>query len=121
MNNPKIEAAFIRGMQKRAAQLGLEKEAFVAPLLAGALDLIGSFGGAHLLTKGLGRLAAAKNLGTLGKGAKQFYKWTQSPGTTMGPLVGNMAMMTASDMVTRPILSPVKRVLGLEQPEATQY
>jgi hypothetical protein len=115
------QKAFIIGMQKRAAQLGLDKEAFIAPLLAGAIDLAGSFGGAHLLTKGLGRLAAMKNMGAVGKGAKKFYNWTQSPGTTMGPLVGNMAMMTASDMATRPILSPIKRMLGLEQPEAPQY
>lgn len=118
---PNVKAAFIRGIQKRAEQLGLEKEAFIAPLLAGALDIAGSLGGAHLLTKGLGRLAAMKNMGALGKGAKKFYNWTQSPGTTMGPLVGNMAMMTASDMATRPVLSPIKRMLGLEQPEAPQY
>jgi hypothetical protein len=116
-----IKQAFVRGIWKRAEQLGLEKEAFIAPLLAGAIDIAGSIGGAHLLTKGLGRLAAMKNMGAIGKGAKKFYNWTQSPGTTMGPLVGNMAMMTASDMATRPVLSPIKRMLGLEQPEAPQY
>ena len=109
MRSNSYQKAFVRGIYKRAMEIGLEKEAFVGPLIAGALDL----GAGALATMAGERLVgqAALRKGVLGSAAKKVHGWLNAPTFSFPGLVSQGAMWTVGPMAAAPIISPITNKL----------
>jgi hypothetical protein len=115
MNEQRIAEAFEEGMRKRAAEYGLEKEAFL-PLLANAVRFLGPAAGMIGTPMGVARLAQRKDaLGKvfsfLNKGLTHSNPWVQG-GTHLG-----------TQMVTAPIINSASEAVAnmIHKPEEQQY
>lgn len=102
-----LQQAFLRGVYKRASELGLEKEAFVGPLAGMVLSGVAGVGGASLLGRGLTALGAKKGTGFVGKAAKGIMTHANKPGTGFKPLLAQMGLFSAGSMITDPLINPI--------------
>jgi hypothetical protein len=108
MEHKEFNEAFARGFQKRAEELGLEKEAFI-PLLMGAGSLVGGLAADHYLKRGIARLAAA---GVAAKRAKTAVPFGAATAKKVNDtlrskkLKGGLANM-ATFMGTQAVVDPI--------------
>ncbi len=108
------ENAFIRGFLARAESLGLEKSAFVQPILGGIMrHFAAPILSSELTSRGLGALA--KRQGAIGRNALKLQQKLQaSPGL-------NTAYMIGTDMALSPFISKVTEpIADLIDPAAAQ-
>lgn len=120
MENQPIRDAFIRGIQKRAEELGLHKEAFVGPLIANAGRFFASpILGGMATNKALQLAMSQKRLPGLARHAKNWQKLLSTPGAK--GTAANIATMMAGGAMVDPFLNPVWNTLeGQSKPEFKQ-
>jgi hypothetical protein len=117
METQAIRDAFIRGMQKRAEELNLHKEAFIGPLLANAGRFFASpILGGMATNKALQFAMNQKKLPKLARGAKKWQDLLTSQGAK--GQAANIATMMAGGAMVDPFLNPVWNMLeGQPKPE----
>ena len=117
MENQAIKEAFIRGIQKRAEELGLHKEAFVGPLLANAgRFFVSPILGSMATNKALQLAIRQKKLPGLARRADKWQKLLATPGAK--GQFANIATMMAGGAAVDPLLNPVWNMLeGQPKPE----
>jgi hypothetical protein len=106
--------AFYRGAVKRAAELGMQKEAFLPAL---ALELGSSMGGYAAARAAAGALARRAGysglMGRIGTGAQKLLSTAASTATSP---VKAMAADQAMFMAGSPVANKIKRVFSKPEP-----
>jgi hypothetical protein len=120
MHKDILEDAFIRGMQKRSEELGLEKEAFMPFFMQNIAPMFGGAIAQHYAAQGIKNLAKAKlrkgvKPGLLKRMAQSAHNTLESKGIK-GPLA-QTGLMIGSTMAVDPIFSSINRKLYPELQE----
>jgi hypothetical protein len=115
-----LENAFIRGMQKRAEDLGLEKEAFMPFFMQNIAPMFGGAIAQHYAAQGIKNLAKAKlrkgvKPGLLTRMARGMHNTLESKGIK-GPLA-QTGLMIGSTMAVDPIFGAINKRLYPEMQE----
>jgi hypothetical protein len=116
MDNTILEAAFVRGMCKRAEEVGMSKEAFLPLALRIASPFLGQFGAA----KALRALGASKSKFIpkfLGTAARATENAMLSPLSAKG-IAANMGVFGVGDAVASRITEPL--AAGLERNQQSE-
>lgn len=121
MNSSTLESAFIRGIQKRAEELGLHKEAFVGSLIANTGRALASpILGGIATNKMLDLAMKQKKFSGLARRAAQWQKLLSTPGVK--GQAANIATMMAGGAMVDPILNPLwDTIEGQPKQVPTQY
>jgi hypothetical protein len=120
-----LENSFIVGMQKRAEQLGLEKEAFMPFFMQNIAPMFGGAIAQHYAAQGIKNLAKSKlrkgvKPGLLKRMAQSAHNTLESKGIK-GPLA-QTGLMIGSTMAVDPIFGAINKKLypELQEQEYTQ-
>ena len=115
-----LENSFIVGMQKRAEQLGLEKEAFMPFFMQNIAPMFGGAIAQHYAAQGIKNLAKSKlrkgvKPGLLKRMAQSAHNTLESKGIK-GPLA-QTGLMIGSTMAVDPIFGAINNRLYPEMQE----
>lgn len=117
MRQELFKQAFIKGIYKRAEELGLNKEAFLGPVLAGvgrmfAAPILGSMATNKLTNLALNQ----KKFRGLSTAAKKYQDLMRDQGVK--GMATNIASMAAGSAIVDPFLNPIfNKLEGAPAPE----
>lgn len=126
MNEEEFDHAFIRGFQKRAEELGLEKTAFMPLLLGsigpmvsgGVLDYYVKRGIGGLAAKGVAARKAGKKLPFGARTAKKVHDTLE--GKDLKATLGNIGTFMGSSMAVEPVFQKLQEKHMQSHPEQYQ-
>jgi hypothetical protein len=109
-----LENSFIAGMQKRAEQLGLEKEAFMPFFMQNIAPMFGGAVAQHYAARGIKNLAKRKlakgvKPGLITRAARKAHGLLEAKGI-QGPLA-QTGLMMGSSMAVEPVFSAINKKL----------
>lgn len=126
MSEEQFDHAFVRGFQKRAEELGLDKTAFMPLLLGsigpmvsgGVLDYYLKRGIAGHAAKGATALKAGKKLPFGAKAAKKVHDTLE--GKDLKATLGNIGTFMGSSMAVEPVFQKLQEKHMQAHPEQYQ-
>lgn len=111
MEDDFLKAAFIRGINKRASELGLEKSAILGAILGGLTRIGGTVLTDVGARKGLAALAKLRKrqgiLGRIGRAVAPMHAKMISRSPGLAGTTNNMLLMTGSGLLADPLISPI--------------